>query len=281
MGIKKIFKSLKNELIYGGHVFSLGIISINLAISILLNLKITWEFVLLLYAMNQSIYLYNYYKEFKKDRITKPERSAYIRNNRTYIQSLILLYIITTCVILIYSQNWIIIIFGFFLLSFSMLYSIIFKRITKYCYGFKNFFVALFWGLTIILLSLFYGRQLDLALLTLLLFIFLIVLTHEIMLDIKDISQDKKNGLLTLAIVLDKKKLFSLLILITILAIILIIYAVIKNYLPKIAVSLIFIAIYNLWIIKYSKQNIDLTYIFLEIEKILFFPLVYLLIKLT
>mgnify|MGYP001562821980 CR=1 FL=1 len=73
MVIEKILKTIWKEFVYGGHLLSLGAASIVFTSAILLEIKITWDCLLVVYLGAQIIYLYNRYKEFKKDSLTNPE----------------------------------------------------------------------------------------------------------------------------------------------------------------------------------------------------------------
>lgn len=59
MAIEKILKFIWNEFIYGGHLPSLGAAAIVLFSGILLNIKITWDCLLITYFIFYLIYLYN------------------------------------------------------------------------------------------------------------------------------------------------------------------------------------------------------------------------------
>jgi len=65
MVIEKILNSIWNEFVYGGHLLSFGAVSIVYAASILLDIRITWDFLLVVYLGTESVYLYNRFKNIR------------------------------------------------------------------------------------------------------------------------------------------------------------------------------------------------------------------------
>ena len=58
MKIKKILKSIWNELIYGGHLQPLGAASIVFVSGILLKIQITWDVLFVTYILFYPLFLY-------------------------------------------------------------------------------------------------------------------------------------------------------------------------------------------------------------------------------
>ena len=88
MKLKKILNSIWNEFVYGGHLLSLGAVSIVYTASILLDIRITWDFLLVVYLGTESVYLYNRFKEYKVDFLTNPERTEHKKNTSNTFLSL-------------------------------------------------------------------------------------------------------------------------------------------------------------------------------------------------
>ena len=232
MIIEKILKPIWQEFIYGGHIMSLGAASIVYTASLLLNLKITWDFLLIVYLGTDSVCLYNRYKEFQIDFLSNPERTKYIEKHIKKIPSLIFFFSLIILAILILNKNLLSLIFTVFLLLMGMFYSEFFKKITQKIIGFKDFFVALTGSLLILLLAIYYSIPINLALFLFFVFVFFELFVNVNFFDIKDIETDKQEGLKTLAIVLGQNRLLQLLNIIAILAVLPLIIGVYLRVLP-------------------------------------------------
>jgi 4-hydroxybenzoate polyprenyltransferase len=271
--IKKFAKFLWNEFVYGGHLLSLGAVSIVFTSAILLDIKITWDCLAIVYLAIYSAYLYNRFEEIEKDFLTNTERTVHIRKYYKKIPLIIVCSVATLIGLLLYFGNTKILFFSIFLLSMGFLYSIFFKKITKKIIGFKNFFVALMWASLILFLAFYYLYDIsNLSLSLLFIFVFLRCFMGTSLYDVKDIEIDKKENLLNLSIILKQKTLFPLLNLINILSLLPILIGIYFNLFPFFSITLFFIiliAFYSLKIIKNKEKNIAyLSEILLGTEKI-------------
>ena len=237
--IKKILKSIWDEFVYGGHLLSLGAVSVVFTASFLLNIKITWDFLLIVYLGTESVYLYNRYKEFRTDFLTNPERTEYIKKYIKIIPLIIFFFSLIISLILIYHKNFSALFFAVFLLIIGLLYSEIFKGFTQKIVGFKSFFVSLMWALLVIFLAIYYSLSLGLILFLIFVFIFLKCFVITSFFDIKDTEGDRKEGLLTLVNVLGQKKLVDILNLTTVLAVIPIILGFHLKLFPQSSIMLL------------------------------------------
>ena len=131
MKLKKILNSIWNEFVYGGHLISLGAASIVFTSAILLDIKITWDCLLVVYLGTQSVYLYNHFKEFEKDSLTNPQRSEHIEKYVKYIPLITLFFSLTAIVIVIYFNKILALLFGLLMLFGGLLYSKFLKKFTK------------------------------------------------------------------------------------------------------------------------------------------------------
>ena len=269
---RKFLKLIQNEIIYGGHLLSLGAVSIVFTSAILLNIKITWDCLVIVYLGIYSAYLFNRYKEIKIDFSTNLERTLYLQKHIKYIPFVIFFCALLMIVILVFFNKTSVIIFGLILFLISLLYSIFLKEFTKKIIGFKNYFVSLMWTLLIIFLSLYYSFPLNLSLVLILIFVYLRCFIDTNFYDIKDIESDKKENLLTLTVIFEKEKLLQFLNLINILALLPIILGVYLGLFPVFSLMLLFIIPITFYLLKKLEiKKINIAYfseIAIGIEKI-------------
>jgi len=232
MVIEKIVNSIWNEFVYGGHLLSFGAVSIVYTASILLDIRITWDFLLVVYLGTESVYLYNRFKEYKVDFLTNPERTEHIKKYVKYIPFIIFLMTFSAIVIVVYFNKISALTFGLLLLIIGLLYSLFFKKITEKIIAFKSFFISLMWSLLVLFLAIYYSAPINLALFLFSVFVFLRFFVSVSFFDIKDIKTDKQEGLKTLAVVLKQSTLWQFLSIIAILAVLPLIIGVYLRVLP-------------------------------------------------
>jgi len=232
MVIEKIVNSIWNEFVYGGHLLSFGAVSIVYTASILLDIRITWDFLLVVYLGTESVYLYNRFKEYKVDFLTNPERTEHIKKYVKYIPFIIFLMTFSAIVIVVYFNKISALTFGLLLLIIGLLYSLFFKKITEKIIAFKSFFISLMWSLLVLFLAIYYSAPINLALFLFSVFVFLRFFVSVSFFDIKDIKTDKQEGLKTLAVVLKQSKLWQILSITAILAVFPLIIGVYLRVLP-------------------------------------------------
>ena len=232
MKLKKILNSIWNEFVYGGHLISLGAASIVFTSAILLDIKITWDCLLVVYLGTESVYLYNRFKEYKVDFLTNPERTEHIKKYVKYIPFIIFLMTFSAIVFVVYFNKISALTFGLLLLIIGLLYSLFFKKITEKIIAFKSFFISLMWSLLVLFLAIYYSAPINLALFLFSVFVFLRFFVSVSFFDIKDIKTDKQEGLKTLAVVLKQSTLWQFLSIIAILAVLPLIIGVYLRILP-------------------------------------------------
>jgi len=207
MKIKKILKSIWNELIYGGHLQPLGAASIVFVSGVLLKIQITWDVLFVAYILFYPLFLYNRFKEINIDRLTNPERTQHIKKYIKFIPIILCLIIFILVISLIYFSNFRALIFGLLVLFFGFLYTIIFKKFTNKIPLFKDLYVAAVFALLPFFLLVYYSYFLvSINVLLLSLLIFLESFLMPVFLDIKDIESDKREKLRTLPVMLGKEK---------------------------------------------------------------------------
>jgi len=261
--IKKILNLIWDEFIYGSHFISLAGASTVIIGAELLKIKVTWVFTLLTYLIVQIGFYYNRYREFHEDFLTNPERTQHIKKYLKYLPFIISFYIIVFISLLICSGRLPAILFGLFALINVLLYTEISKRLTKRIIAFKEIYFAGCWTALSIFLVLFYSFPLNLSLLLYLFFIFLRIFLGTTLFDIKDIESDGRKKILTLPILLGKKKTFNFLRLLSILALIPIIIGFSLRLFPKCSLMLLLTMPYTFYYLKKSESK-DISHIFLH-----------------
>lgn len=272
MRIKQILKFVWNEFVYGGHLISLGAVSVVFASAILLNIPVTWDFLIIAYFITYTVYLYNRLNEFKEDFLTNPERTRHIKGYIKHVPCFIFFCTMIIVAMLMYFGNLLSMAFGLLLLLFGLLYSLIFKKITQKIIGFKNFYVAFIWTLLIVFLAVYYSFSMNLSIFLILAFVYLRCFMGTSFYDIKDIKSDEKENLLTLPIILKKKIFIRFLNIINILALLPIIIGVYLELLPRFSAMLFLVipvAFYFLRKLENKKENLPyLSEIAIGLEKI-------------
>jgi len=100
--------------------------------------------------------------------------------------------------------------------------------------------------------------------------------------DIKDLETDKKNGLLTLPLVLGIKNFFNLLFFLLFISYLILAIGVYLNFLPYYSLSLVFILPYNLFYLlsALSKKISKSKLYFISGSEFIFWPIIIYLTKL-
>jgi 4-hydroxybenzoate polyprenyltransferase len=252
--MKKVLNVIWNEFVYGGHLHSLGVASLIFTGSVILNVKIGLEFLIIVYLGIHSAYLYNRYKEFDADFATNPERTGYIKKYVKKIPYIVILSFLIIISILLYNKNFTALFFSIFIFLIGLLYSELFKNFTKKILGLKNIFIPLLFSSLIILLIIYYHFQFNLSVFLIFIFIFIRVFNNTVFFDIKDIESDAKEKLLTFPVVFGKKKIFYFLNIINILSGIVLIIGVALKILPIFCLILMILIFYNFCYFKKSQS---------------------------
>ena len=278
MTIKKSLKFAWKEFIYGGHLPSLGAAAIVIFSGILLNIKITWDCLLLVYLIFYLIYLYNRFKEINIDHLTNPQRTKHLITcfSKTPKIFYVIIFIITGS--LIYFSNIRALIFSLFLLLFGLLYTVVFKKITQKVAIFKNLFVAIVFSLLVIYPLIYYPQSSTHSILFIALliavFVYFKALMMQIFLDVKDIESDKKQKLLTLPVIFGKEKTLNILMAISILATapIPVLFSLYFDILPLSVLMLLFTIPFNFYCFQWAKRKNYYSYL-LESSEFILWPI--------
>lgn len=233
MKVEQVLGFAWKEFVYGSHIFAFGAVSVVLMSAISLNIPVTWDFLLIVYLIFYSIYLYDHFSGAKKnDYLTNLERVQYLKDKRR-IPLVVSVSILISILILFYFSNFSSLFFGLIILFFGLLYNCCFKKITKKIIAFKNFFVSFVWTFLVVFLMWHYSCPLTLGLFLLASFIFLKLLIIQIFFDIRDIRSDREEKLLTLPIIFGKDRVLKILKLASILPIMIIFFCFYFNILPN------------------------------------------------
>jgi 4-hydroxybenzoate polyprenyltransferase len=255
MSIKQVLGFAKNEFIYGGHLLSLGSVSIVFVSSILLNIKITWDFLVISYLVTYIAYSYNRLMELKSDSLTNPLRTLHIKKYMKWLPLIIFFCFFIVAILLLRFGNANSAIFAIFMVAGSLLYTVHFKNYTKKIIGFKSVYVSLFWASLVLLLALYYRTSINLAVISISLFVFLRLLVNTIFFDIKDIASDKLYSLKTLPVYLGRRKVLSLIHILNLVSFLLLVVCVYKGVLPPGALSLLVFFIYTCFYLGLAKKE--------------------------
>ena len=211
---KKIFKFIFVEIVYNGHLQTLGALGIVMFSSSLLKVEVAWESLLILYLSFYSFYLYNRYKEKDIDYLTNQTRTKHIKKIDNYVPYIILVILLTLATLLCYFGDFHFVIFVLIIVVFGFLYTSYFKNLTKKITIFKNIYVSSVFAMLVFFSIIYHSLPLKNFLasgIAIMIFVFLKALIVQVFLDLKDIKCDQKEGLRTLGVLLGQKKVLQIL----------------------------------------------------------------------
>lgn len=206
--LEALLRFLKREILYNGHLQSLGTATIVYGTGKLLNIEPIVPATIASYFLFQSIYIYDRYHDLKIDLATNAVRSKHLLSYAPYIPIIFLLYLFATSLFLIKYSNITALIYSFILLILGILYPIYFKRLTKTIPLFKNIYVASVFAISTLYPGIFTATRLQsIDFITLIsLYIFIEALIMQFILDCKDTETDKEEGLKTLPVLTSKTR---------------------------------------------------------------------------
>jgi len=278
------FNRIRNEIIYGGHIISLDSPAFLLTIIILQDLPINIMGLIIAYLITLIVYSYNYQSELDTDILSDPQRVDFL-GKRKKIYPILLCMDITLLIILsLMLFNYGFFIFALIILAGGILYTIVFKVLTRYIPIFKSIYSTAIWAYSGAFFWLFfYSLQLSYFYFFMLIFIFMRMFVNIAFFDIKDIDSDKEENLKTLPIIFGKKNAIKVLNAINLLSIILLIIFIYLNIIPFYAISLSLFFLYEYYYLKKSenadkKSLLTNTYVIADAEFI-FWPIILILSK--
>jgi 4-hydroxybenzoate polyprenyltransferase len=282
--IDNIILRLKNEFIYGAHYLSLGYPALFLSLIILLDLPINYFALAATYLIPLIVYSFNYQKELDKDIITNPEKVKYLKSREKIFPYLMGFYILLLISLLLLLNNYGFGLFIIIILVGGLLYTVVFKTLTKTIPGFKSIYTAMLWAYAgTFCVSFFYSLPFSTFYAIYFIFLFIKGLINVIYFDIKDMSSDKLESLRTFPLLLGVNKTIVLLHILNLLALVILCYGVYVKILPMYSISLIIFYLYTFYYLRKgntsnNQQLHKFTYLIVDGECI-FWPLVLIISK--
>lgn len=273
--VNNFFDSLTNELVYSGYFVALSGPTYVFIASLLLGVEISIPLLLIAYITPLIVYSFNYYNELSYDTDGNPERVAYLSKKKKYYFFILIGYITILFILLILFGNRPLMYFMAVLAILGILYTVLFKSLTRKVPLLKNIFVSLVWasgGSFFILL--FRSMELNWFFVLFFIYIFIQDIANVIFFDIKDCNSDKKRGLLTLPAMWGRKNTIIFLYILNIIGLIPIIIGVYYNIFPKFTLFILLIIIYKIYYLRKAEKADNaslrfLTYTLVEAEFIL------------
>ncbi len=204
--LSKYIAALKNEFVYGGHLTALGAPVKVLTVSILLNVPVSIPLLFIAYLAPLIVYSVDHYQSLEKDMATNLERTMYLTEKVGILPYLIAFYVALLVISLALFANLGLILLTAMLGLYGIMYSTVFKGLTKQIPGFKNIFTSGIWAIGVTFgLPLYYSLPLSPFYVFAFLFIFLRSLGNVVFFDLKDVGSDAAEGLKTVPVLLGKR----------------------------------------------------------------------------
>jgi 4-hydroxybenzoate polyprenyltransferase len=231
---------LQNEFIYGGHLTALGAPMMVLFVSILLNIHVSLQLLFIAYLAPLIVYSVDYHKSMEKDKETNPGRSSYLSTRSGVYPYLIAFYTLLLLASLILFARGGLMLLIIALAICGVLYSTVFKGLTKKLPGFKNVFTSAVWASGCAFgLPMYYSMPFEAVFGLVFLFMLVRGLSNNIFFDLKDIESDAAEGLKTLPVLLGERRMTILLLALDIAALPILLLGVYLGQLPMYALSMI------------------------------------------
>ncbi len=191
---------------YGGHLLALGTSSMAATAAFVMGQTPSWDLLLMAYLFSGGAYLINRISDFEQDKVSHPERTAYLSGRRGSLGVISAAYF-GLGYVLAYLRN--LTFFAALLapLILALAYSVGSKRMKK-AIGIsrlkdvmlaKNATVSFGWSLVPVLVGLYY-LQVPLAIFALMPFVFLRLMVNTIFFDQRDLEADAAFGVRTLPV---------------------------------------------------------------------------------
>lgn len=287
--IINIFQKLWDEFVYGSHLTAIASASLVLTIIILLDMPLNILVIVTAYLTTFIVYSFNYLNEFDDDVVTDPTKVSFLKSRKNRFKLIIIYYIILNIILLCYSfylyGNFSFIVFILILLFGGILYTVIFKVLTRYIPGFKSVYCTALWAYAgSLYVTFFYSESINVFYAFMFAYMFIKLLINAIFFDIKDMDSDRNKNLKTIPLLLGKPTTILLLTILNLFSIVFLFYGVFSNFIPFYGVSLSILSIYTeYYLLKGLASNqkviVRYTYVMADTEFILW-PLVVLIGKL-
>lgn len=213
--VHTIFKFLITEVIYNGHLQTIGAIAIAIFSAQIFKISISWDFLVVLYLLFYFIMLNDRYRDRNTDSLTNKIRTQHLKSLSRFITYILLFSsIILFLMLYLYSSiSGIIIILS--IMTLGILYPIYFKKLTRKIPLFKNLSISLVVIMIVLSPFFYYPNTFNQDSFYLVYFILIFsssrAMMMQIFLDLKDIDIDKKENLKTLGVILGKERALKIL----------------------------------------------------------------------
>ena len=200
---------LWRELVFGGHLFALGSVSVVMACSIVFMIPVSWDILFVTYLLFYAIYLYDYTQGASSDEATNSSRAKYLLCKNKSKCTVIITSLVLFTIMMVFTSI-IITAIGMSILVLGLLYGSHFKKLTKKIPAFKNVFVSIVWAFMAIFAFIYYSVPITYGAIMLALFVFIRMMNIQILFDVRDMEGDRKDGLLTVPAIIGEKYPFIL-----------------------------------------------------------------------
>ena len=196
------------ELVYGGHLLALGTASIAASSAILLGRSPTVVLLVMAYLFSYGAYMLNRGVEVSQDSISDPARTRFLQGRSKYLTAISIAsfgagYVLAATVSLIFLGALLVplaLAVTYTVGSKKMVHLIGAKRL-KDKLLIKNAVISFGWSLVPLLVGLYY-RNITLALVAFVPFIFFRLMSNTIFFDLRDVRADREFGVRTAPVVL-------------------------------------------------------------------------------
>lgn len=278
----KILKSIIDEFILGGHLIALGAVGVVLTCALILNIKTSTEFFLLIYALTFTAILFNRYKEKNFEKKENPQRTKVLEKYFHHIKLILISSLVLFTIIPLYFKKLYFLIDLIILFIFSVLYTVTLKSLTKKIIAWKNIVFSLIVATLLVLLCLYFNYSIwYYSIVLLFTFIFFRMFLNTTFLDIKDEESDRKRNFLTIPVVFKKEKTLKFLHYFNFISFVPLIIGIIQKIFPLYSLLLLAIIPYTILYLKISKKkkHFYLTNYFLADVEFSFWPILILTAK--
>jgi 4-hydroxybenzoate polyprenyltransferase len=270
--IKKIKNIFLSELVHGGHLQCLSALSIVYLASVFLGTPLGFDALAVVYLMFYPIYLFDRARGVREDYLTNRKRTAHIKSYLKFVPAIILFDILILTAIFCFYGTAGSLILALMIIAVGFAYQSYFKKLTSRIWLFKNFFVAVFFSFVIVFYLFYYGIDMTVLVPTLYIvagFFFLKILSIQIFFDLKDIPDDKKRGLLTLPVLVGRRKTIVFLEVFNVLLMAAGLIFVFLEVLPPVFIALAPTLLFTFVYLEKAKKEIRLPYILSASELVL------------
>ena len=274
--IVKFMGLLWKEIIFGGHLFATGSVSVIMACATVFMVPVSMDILFVSYLLFYAIYLYDYSAGASSDKLTNEERARYLQcKNRS--KCIVVVVSAILFLVLLTFANTITILIGLSILVLGLLYGSHFKKLTKKIPAFKNVFVSLVWSFMALFLFVYYSLPITYGGLMLALFIFVRMMNIQILFDVRDVEGDIANGLLTIPALFGERKYPFILRMINFVSILFVLVCVIQGLLPFFTLAIMpmfYYAVTYIDKVVESRKNYS-SYVFAACEPIMWAVLIF------